>query len=912
MANNLIYTINLANTLGSGYDAGDAVEIYYDDVADSIRVYIDAVEQLSGPNISLSDISSASDPSYQFCDVNDLVKFLPNTASGSIFYFPYMKKVIIEDSPSCSGVSVDLEIVSIVTTPDNGSGNGSATITVTTSAGVVQYALTDFSFRDGEGQSSNVFSGLSSGVYTVHVKDSDGAYLKKDFTIALEPEYGPKYRAEYVSDGVTCRFDVEEMGYSGSIEDVKLAREVNYVCQTTDIQSIYNYSIRPSYCKIELLSDSDQKYIGLYTSQPKKIRGVYYRDGQEFWRGYLTPSVFSEPYRNAPYVTSFTFIDGLTYCKNLLASDVSLSGSPSLMQIVVACLAPAVELNIHEAIHVYAARMDSNSGMLSQTTIDWDTFLRDEDITCWDVLDWICMSFNAELVQQDGAWWIVRKEYRTQAFTYYSFDSSGASTGSGTYDAPIPLACYDSLSRIAMRDQDQLLSIMPAYGQIVFKNNLDVRESILNNYDFEELSETSSSGFNNWIYVLNGSDAYMTQESTSLGISAVFNGFYIVNVNVRDAYLQSTATTIRYSADDRVKLRLKFGFNSLDDAIPFVILKMRIKVGSKYLTDDLQWSSSPSTFRAYPKYAGSDQSYQLEFKLPTVTEETTETIQFSIYYFNAGQPEYGTSVDLAADVATVDKKSGYRIDKQESFLFGNVIDYYELVPGGPGDGDVVPADNASSNKVWNRVARIKAPDILDLAGTGTIVNSKMFIDEVEIDYIHNGQEVVEEQIYNVFTDDLNPEKATFEMNVGDLPILFEEGQTTIYGDTLTPNDPYSYRSHYKNTLGGYLLKWGRKGINEAVRLQNIFVNTIITQHRTQTQVISGSFTGKQFGGGGIFVKPLNSVYDTFGDKYYLVEGIRSYDVMEKTELEIVEIKSGGSVGEFSEFDRDEFDNNEFN
>ncbi|MEN7549324.1 hypothetical protein AAG747_15475 [Rapidithrix thailandica] len=153
---------------------------------------------------------------YQFCDGNNLVYFNARQE------FPYAIKREEFESPTCTGIVCDAAIqqpieVSKESLP--GAADGTATITATSSHGPIVYSLDN----GNTWQSSNVFTGLSEGEYTVKVKDDENCQDSASFRIELARTYSEKWKAEFTDrHGYSYKVSILENYYSGGVNELKL------------------------------------------------------------------------------------------------------------------------------------------------------------------------------------------------------------------------------------------------------------------------------------------------------------------------------------------------------------------------------------------------------------------------------------------------------------------------------------------------------------------------------------------------------------------------------------------------------------------------------------------------------------------------------------------------------------------
>lgn len=201
----------------------------WNDGNDSIEVYeypsppsdpnIGGVLSSGGFNLPPEVIGTADtsiDLPYQFCEGAALNNFRPQQE------FPYANRVVTPNSPVCTVTVCDLVIVqpiAITNESSLGAADGTATITATSSNGTLSYSLNDIDY-----QSSNFFSGLTEGIYTVYVKDTSNCKQTAQFEIQIAFAFGEKFRAEFFdSRNQAYLIKFLESGYTGATSEVQLA-----------------------------------------------------------------------------------------------------------------------------------------------------------------------------------------------------------------------------------------------------------------------------------------------------------------------------------------------------------------------------------------------------------------------------------------------------------------------------------------------------------------------------------------------------------------------------------------------------------------------------------------------------------------------------------------------------------------
>lgn len=407
MAQHTIFTFQLkTNEYAPSYPlfaVDRIVKIFWDDVTESVRVYLyegDGTlvgEALSGPylpgtgttiglKLSVPGGVNKVNPGYSFCDGTTLVNHRINidVQSRSSFFgpydFPYVVRTDTPDHWSCDIHQCDIEFDLIATdiTEDSGASDGEITVSATTSAGPPKFTLNpnavytdgDAFFPDGypgnPDANSYTFTGLAAASYTVYALDTYNCKTQLTVVVPVAaPVYGVRWRLFFedlkvISDKTV---DIEERDYVGDITMVKMTGDpVIRSWRGESIDDLFT-TIIAYQIDINLLSATDFQFINLATDDERKFR-VRSRNGADLnFLGYVTPMLYSEPYyANENYPVSIVATDQIGNLKDLDFTDDFgniIRQQISILQAICIILRKTdVDLNIFEAVNIYAVGMD--------------------------------------------------------------------------------------------------------------------------------------------------------------------------------------------------------------------------------------------------------------------------------------------------------------------------------------------------------------------------------------------------------------------------------------------------------------------------------------------------------------------------------------------------------------------------
>lgn len=830
---------------------------------------------------------------YKFCDSTTLNTFTGTLLSPS---FPYITRNQFANHSVCTVVVCDIQWVgnpAITAASSQFDSDGAVTVEATTSKSGLRYGLQGSVLiqptYESLSNTSGTFTGLTSGIYTIWAVDSAQCAISVQVTIPVNvsntPQptvtgtYNEKYRMQFnsIHSNVTKRVKINERGFNGNFVEVKggpdpFVRGKNLGSDINDKFSPLN----PTYAIITLVSERDLNYIGLFSQDDRKFRVDYEKpSGTLYWRGFIVPSVFSEPYStSAPYYTTIRVSDNLESLNEIEFRDRDgnkLKGDMTLMEILTLILDKLdlelpirIGVNISEDNHTAVAPFE-------QTEIDVTGF-REDDGTPWDcgrVLKFI-MPLGATIRQDEGYWNIVRKEEETAQYNTRLYDSDGVFTSTGTKD-PV-LAISDPSLRInsIFAHQDHTLEMVPAYGKISVLHKLFPKQSIIESSGFEADDETPTGGFYGWSVDLTSASGAVAKRqeiiidpaakllndflgnekySVKTGSSAIeFTGIenlpptYVPADGGKTAYLNSSNYPIIFSNNDALSFSFKYRINivqvdrngvvtstnikSYD--FPFWIrIGWRLKLGTTYFNDDIGWTTDSSWEWNYiwTKQYNEDITFQIN-RIDLVQSFVTTTSSISISF----KIEGGDAIDFATEGVlagknTTKKGAGYKI-RGHVAGFG----YYYFI-----------LENGTEATSW---PNIKRPSDYDASTNACFWRKEndnyigeqypvqaIYLDDVFLRVLPNRNDPPTEESISAVINENYKENLDVEIEYGDLP------------DASLNSKQYIYKNFFKDNDGNFTSTWTREAVSEALTTQRILLKSLVNQYRYPTFKISGTMLG---------------------------------------------------------------------
>ena len=210
-----------------------------------------------------------------------------------------------------------------------------------------------------------------------------------------------RYTGEFYSlAGTLYRVDILQEGFTGTASSVAFG-ETPVVIEWAEVDKLE--PAMSSSAKLQLFSDSDRQFVGLYTVKPGSVRMDVYREGSLYWSGTMDTELYEEPYsyRNGYVVTlsfaDFAILDRLNY---------ALSGFRTLRQLVTHLVdASGIRYN-GMFCYVGTKLFNGSSDYLLDSIAVQGRNWYDEDgepMSLREVLDETLRPFALRIVQKDGA-----------------------------------------------------------------------------------------------------------------------------------------------------------------------------------------------------------------------------------------------------------------------------------------------------------------------------------------------------------------------------------------------------------------------------------------------------------------------------------------------------------------------------
>lgn len=222
------------------------------------------------------------------------------------------------------------------------------------------------------------------------------------FRIRYFAELQSKYKGSF------WRVEIAERDYSGPSEE--MAFEGGKPLQITWERrgDEFFIPIKASEATINILCTENFKYIGLFTSDPRRFRVSVYRNHALYWRGYVVADLYSESFTAPPYQVSVKAVDGF----NLLSSipfvnldGTQIAGRKSLWSLLQMCFdLLELDLDIADWMDLYAEGMNESISPMRQVYVDMERFYGVYSEPSYrDVLELCLRPFAGQIFQSNGS-----------------------------------------------------------------------------------------------------------------------------------------------------------------------------------------------------------------------------------------------------------------------------------------------------------------------------------------------------------------------------------------------------------------------------------------------------------------------------------------------------------------------------
>ena len=311
--------------------------------------------------------------------------------------------------------------------------------------------------------------------------------------------YGVLYEFHRTStNGADMRITISQKGYSGAVKKRALGRAP--VIKRDNNGHIYGTS-----CELYAECLVDGEFSHLYTSDAYEYKVEVYKNNTLLWAGFVSPELYSEPDIAPPYDVQIIATDGLGELKNY---NFNKRGAASILDHINALMAnTGIDMGFNV---VSGLRYIDENGVASADKDILSVKLNldhEEGNSCYDVLQGILSSLNANITQHNGSYLMFRE---TDFISKAGANGVEAFTAAGN-NINLGVASFGTMKANQWWPVGQLSTVIePAKNQIVLKSPNHYKGNVLR-FDNWTTSELASFSEDENAYVLPGADSYITQ-----------------------------------------------------------------------------------------------------------------------------------------------------------------------------------------------------------------------------------------------------------------------------------------------------------------------------------------------------------------------------------------------------------------
>ena len=484
--------------------------------------------------------------------------------------------------------------------------------------------------------------------------------------------YGVLYEFRRTStNGADILITISQRDYEGAVKKRSLGRAP--VIKRENNGHIYGTS-----CELYAECLIDGEFSQLYTSDAYEFRVAVYRNDSLLWMGFVSPELYSEPDVAPPYDVQIIATDGLGELKNFKFEKRGVASMLSHINYLMGKTGIGMALNI-----VSELRYVDDAGVASadKGVLDFKINLdHEEGSTCYDVLQNLLSSINANITQYNGRYLIFRETDFINKATeegVEGFDINGSAVS-------LPVASFGSMNQHKWWPVGQLSTVIePAKNEVVLRAPDHYKDNVL---DFDDWALANAASFNE------EEGAYILPDEGS-------------NIS---QYVDFDGVEVGYRLGLRVRAR---NVGSSEDE-QNIGIKVEIE-GRSYSAGDRYWlvkSSGTSSGRQLTDYMWRNVDDYIEEELPLPSDADTDSdaqdidIVLPLYRNGSRSYVYAKNVKL-----TIFNPAGIH----DIYVYGVSLVKYEQIEGYEAD---VVINNAAREEEGEVELTMSAGDLAPAAG----------------------------------------------------------------------------------------------------------------------------------------------------------------------------------------------------
>jgi hypothetical protein len=255
--------------------------------------------------------------------------------------------------------------------------------------------------------------------------------------------------------------------------------------------------IKGSEAVVNVYDQAGFNFVELFTYDMKKYKLVVHKAGVLYWKGWIQPDTYQEPYLQPPYPVTIKFVDGLGSLKMYDYVDAlgdAYTGYSPMNSIIYNCYNKiGLDYDRYESSDIY----ESTQTPADATSPFSGLYIRNSRYytykggvmkakNCYEVLEEILKTFHCEIKQDNGILHIRRIGQLKTSYVrrFYDEDNNYGAGESGSFN-PVVINTANNVSRATLvRLVGDSMKIYPSIGKHSVSVNYGLKDNILINNDF--------------------------------------------------------------------------------------------------------------------------------------------------------------------------------------------------------------------------------------------------------------------------------------------------------------------------------------------------------------------------------------------------------------------------------------------
>lgn len=212
---------------------------------------------------------------------------------------------------------------------------------------------------------------------------------------------GKRYTGGFLSvAGVRYRVEIWQEGYAGNVGELSFPYDTPLTIEWSEVDKLE--PVMSSAATLTVISDSDRRFVDLYTTEAGSIRLDVYRENKKYWSGTLDPEIYEEPFsRQDGYDVTLTFSDFAILDR--VKFEKGEKSFLSMQSILDLCVEKS-DVQVDGVEQYVSTTTDKGAMLLANTCLLAANFFDEEDeaMTLREVLNETLRPFSLRMQQKSG------------------------------------------------------------------------------------------------------------------------------------------------------------------------------------------------------------------------------------------------------------------------------------------------------------------------------------------------------------------------------------------------------------------------------------------------------------------------------------------------------------------------------